>query len=182
MFNYNTVQSEEFAPDVVNSLKNSPLLSAIRSLLYSNNDRNRDAFVRTLLSSTLLVLTKEAPRTPKKSILNYNEEGYAQYGQDTQIPLVQLNSDIGALILPVFTESSFVHNMKGLNEFNGLAVSAQNILEMSLTAQSSAICINPGSQEFIMLERRLIKDIVLDLKSNAQLPQENLMTFNGHDF
>lgn len=182
MFDLSKAELEEFSPDVVNSLQNPLLLSAIRALLYSNDERNRDSFTRTLLSSTLIVLTTEAPQIPPNTILNINEEGYAQYNKATKIPLVQLNSDIGTLILPTFTESKYVHKMKGLNEFHGLAVSASDLLEMSLIAQSSAICINPGSHEFIMLDRNLIEGLVEDLKSKYKIPQEDLMTFHGHDY
>lgn len=181
MFNLDTPESEEFAPDVVNTLNNSPLHSAIRSLLYSNNSKNTDAFFRTLLNSTLIVLTNEAPIAPDNVILKYDNEGYIQYNKNTQVPLVQLNSDINTLVLPVFTESKYVHKIKGLNKFNGLAVSSPDLLEMSLVAESSAICINPGNPEFLMLDRSLIKDLVADLKRTERLPEEDLMTFHGHN-
>ena len=181
MYNLDLPESEEFAPDVVNTLKNSPLHSAIRALLYSNNSKNTETFFRTFLDSTLIVLTNEAPISPENTILNYDEEGYVHYCKDTQVPLVQLNADIGTLVLPVFTESKYVHKVKGLNEFNGLAVSAPNLLEMSLIAQSSAICINPGNPEFLMLDRGLIEELVEDLKRTQKLPKEDLMTFHGHN-
>jgi len=184
MFELNTRadedQEEAFAPDLVNNLRNPLLLSAIRALLYSNDDRNREAFFRTLLNSTLLVLTNTPPKTPKETILNYDAKGYSQYQPNTEMPLVQLNSDIGTLILPVFTDTRHVQKLKDLRGFHGLAVSTHDLLEMSLIAESNAICINPGSPEFIMLDRKLIEGLVADLKANAQVPEKELMTFHGH--
>ncbi len=171
---------ETFAPDVVNTLNNPRLLSAIRALLYSNNDRNQNAFFRTLLESTLIVLTQEAPRIPDGSILQYEEDGYAHYSKDTQIPLVQLNSDANTLILPAFTSSKYVHQIKGLSEFNGLAIETKDLLEVSIIAESSAICINPGSDEFLMLDRELILNLVNDLKKSSKIPKNDIVTLLNH--
>jgi hypothetical protein len=170
---------DNFAPDVVNTLENPRLLSSLRALLYSNNEQNKKTFFRIFLESNLIALTTEAPKTKPDSILKTSEDGYNLYDKNTEISLIQLNSSTGGLILPIFTETKFVI-ASGLNIYHGIALSAKDILEMALIAESESIVINPASPEFLVLDRNLIKDLVRDLKSSYKLPPEDSLTLVSH--
>jgi hypothetical protein len=163
--------NEPFAPDPVNAIVNQELRAAIRAMLYSENKRNLDGFLRVFLESDLIVLTLEAPISQNNDILHMDEEGFGYYGKGTQIPLVQLQDDSGKMILPVFTESLQVHTIEGLNEFHGLAVSAPLLLEMCVMAGSDFFCINPGSKEEFTIERISVIEIVTQLRINKILPE-----------
>jgi hypothetical protein len=164
--------NETFAPDPVNTIVNQELRSAIRAMLYSENKRNLDGFLRVFLKSDLIVLTQKATKRHNDNILHLDEEGFAYYAIGTQIPLVQLQNESGKMILPVFTESLQVHTIEGLNEFHGLAVSAPLLLEMSVMAGSDFFCINPGSEEEFTIERVSVIEIVSQLKINGFLSNE----------
>lgn len=164
--------NEIFAPDPVNTIVNQELRAAIRAMLYSENKRNLDGFLRVFLESDLIVLTQEPPKQKNNNILHLDEEGFGYYGIGTRIPLVQLQHDSGKMILPVFTESLQVHTIEGLNDFHGLAVSAPLLLEMCVMAGSDYFCINPGSEEEFTIERISIIEIVTQLKVNGLLPKE----------
>ncbi len=168
-----------FAPDIVNTIENPRLLCSLRALLYSNNEQNRQTFFRIFLESSLIALTTEAPRIKSDQILNTSEDGYNLYDKDTEISLIQLNSNTGGLILPIFTEAKFVI-ASGLNIYHGIALSAKDVLEMALIAESESLVINPASPEFLVLDRSLIKDLVKDLKSSYKLPPEDSLTLVSH--
>lgn len=170
---------DNFSPDAVNTLENPRLLCSLRALLYSNNEQNRQTFLRIFLDSNLIVLTTEAPRITPGQILKTSEDGYNLYDKDTEISLIQLNSNTGGLILPIFTETKFVI-ASGLNQYHGIALTAKDILEMALIAESESIIINPASPEFLALDRNLIKDLVSDLKSSYKLPPEDSLTLRSH--
>ncbi len=159
-------------PDPVNSIINSQLRSAIRAMLYSENKRNLDGFLRIFLQSDLIVLTLEAPELPESETLKIDEEGFGYYQPGTNIPLVQLTTEEGKMILPVFTESCLVHCISGLEDFHGLLLSAPLILEMAVQAGTDTFCINPGTEEEFKIERVSIIELVTQLKLHGILPKE----------
>jgi hypothetical protein len=159
-------------PDPVNTVINSGLRAAIRAMLYSENKRNLDGFLRVFLQSDLIVLTLNAPEPPESDILQLDEEGFGYYQPGTNIPLLQLNTDEGRMILPVFTESCLVHCIAGLEDYHGLLLSVPLILEMAVEAGTDSFCINPGSEEEFSIERVSIIELVSQLKENGILAQD----------
>jgi hypothetical protein len=156
-------------PDPVNTVINSQLRAAIRAMLYSENKRNLDGFLRVFLQSHLIVLTLHAPETPENEILKLDDEGFGYYQPGTNIPLVQLTDEHGTMILPVFTESCLVHCIEGLEKFHGLLLSAPLALEMAVEAGTDMFCINPGSEEEFKIERVSIVELVEQLRINGIL-------------
>lgn len=177
---FDKVEDESCSLDPLNSLRNPHLESAIRAMLYSESPRNRDGFIRVLLESKLILLTETPIERPSKYPLLTDEKGFSNYEKDSKIPLVQLKDEQGRLILPVFTNSSFVHVIQGLNVFNGLIVSAPQALEMCSSAQSDLFSLNPGSPEHLNLHRPSILELVQKLKEHALLPKEGNVQFEGH--
>ncbi len=181
-------QEELFAPDVVNETRNSRLISAISAITYSPSKRNENAFIQTLIESNLILLSLEAPRPPSGYITRLDEEGFGYYGIDTKISLVQLNSHLKdhnnqatkQLMLPVFTESSYVHKIPGLSDFHGLAMSAIDVLELCIIAKSEILSINPGSKCQLDISRDSVEELVINLRKNGFLPQKESLLVDSH--
>lgn len=160
-------------PDPVNTTVNPQLRAAIRAMLYSENKRNLDGFLRVFLESNLIVLTLEPlESTDGTSLSRKDEEGFGYYKEGTNIPLVQLTSETGRMVLPVFTESCLVQCVPGLEDFNGLLLSAPLILEMAYETGSNTFCINPGSKEEFKIERESIIELVHQLREHGILSKE----------
>ncbi|HMO18483.1 MAG TPA: SseB family protein [Oligoflexia bacterium] len=171
---------EDFSPDPVNSIENRALESAIRAVLYSNFEKNHKNFIRTLLNSTLILLTENPIRNPEGKILKLDEEGYGYYSKGTNIPLVQLNDETGRLILPVFSASKYVHAISGLSAFHGLAVPALQALEIFKAAESQVLSLNPGSQEHLDIDRYSLLSLISELKEKGVLSEESGVVLNSH--
>lgn len=171
-------QIDNSAPDPLNTIVNSRLRSAIRAMLYSENKRNLDGFLRVFLESDLIVLTLSPPISEKTNAFLSDEEGFNYYKKGTQIPLVQLTNEIGKMILPVFTESCQVHLIDGLQNFHGLLLSSPHILEMAIESGSNSVCINPGSEEEFGIERESLINIIDALRSSGALSQNPSVTMD----
>ena len=163
----NNLLGKTFAPDLVNTLENSKLNSAIRAELFSPGSRNSKNFLRTFLDSSLIVLIDGSVKIPDKAILNFDEEGFAYYPKCSKVPLVQLNDQSGFLLLPAFTESKYVQIIEGLAGFTGLVVSSMSLLEMFVAAGSRTLIVNPGSKEQLNIEGESINEMLDVVRRNG---------------
>ena len=171
--------TDEFAPDIVNSITNEQLESALRAMLYSSNKSNLNGFIRSLLESTLIVLTDGPPITPEGRTLNIDEEGFAYYAKGTNLKLVQFHSESEGLILPTFTQSAHVHRIRGLSNYHGLAIPAISLLETCIVAETNKLIFNPETAESLEIDRKSLSDLVSQLQISGLLQNETALQ-KGH--
>lgn len=169
---------EQFSFDIVNNIKNIQLESAIRAMLYSPSDKNRDGFIRELLSSTLVLLMQETVTINRTEILKVDEEGYSYFPKDSNVPLVQFKNEQEELILPVFTCSANVHKIKGLEDYVGLAVPCLQVFEMADATKSSKIIFNPESSESLEMDHNFYETILNTLRNIGALEQDNSFAYS----
>lgn len=160
MHDANILGSQKY--NLVNELTNPRLESALRAVLYSPNEKNRDGFLRELLSSHVIIYSNQIHAQNDPSLLTClsDDEGFSYYRKDTIIPVVQLKDSHGNLILPAYTSSIHIQNCELSKDFYGITLLCISVFEMALAAQTSKITLNPETAMHIEIDRVLIAQII----------------------